>query len=258
MKTFAAIVLFLSCCATAQTAQQQSPPAQKATPSRSPQPASPPASPEKAKVQRVHVSLDGFELDKKSTSQMGMTQIGGGSRGGGGAIVTLYAPKRGRVFSLTPTFYWATSSSNQNFLFRMFDESGDVGYEARVTGLSTQYPASAAPKLEPGKTYSWTVESTLGFLGGAATPVEFVVLDEAARKALATELDGADPVKRADIFTTKRFWYDAIQAYSELISQHPDDPEFYERRGEIYDQLPVTAMLARSDFAKADQLRAKQ
>jgi hypothetical protein len=207
-------------------------------------------------MKHVHVHMEGFELDKKSAGQVGITQVGGATRGAG-PTVFLYAPHLTKLYTLTPTFYWTSAVHTKGFVFRLYDADGDVGYESRTPDFSLQYPASAAA-LEPGQTYVWNVLAGVGLLGGGSLTAEFTVLNKEERAALEKELAGADAMKRAAIFTDKRLWYDAIEAYTELIVQHPEMADFYEKRGNIYDQIPATQDLAKADFETADELRAKK
>jgi len=219
--------------------------------------ASPPSetapAPRDTTAKRVHVPMDGFELDPNS-GQAGHTV---GATRPGGPTVFLSAPNLTKLYSLSPTFYWTSGVKTKAFVFRLYDADGDVGYETRIPEFSLKYPADATP-LEPGKTYAWNVLAGLGLLGGGSLPVKFMVLGPEERGALEKQLAGADAVKRAAIFTDNRLWYDAVQAYTELIAEHPDRADFYERRGEIYDQIAATQQLAKADFAKADELRTKK
>jgi Domain of Unknown Function (DUF928) len=199
-------------------------------------------------TKHAHVVLDGFELEPAAA---------GSPAHSGGATVFLSAPNHARVYSLTPTLYWTSGVHTPAFVFRLFDMEGDVGYKTRIPGFSLRYP-SDAPALEPGKTYVWNVLAGLGLQGGGSLPAKFTVLSPEERTALDKQLAGADSMQRAAIFTDKRLWYDAIQAYTELIAQHPAMPELYEKRGDIFDQIPATQSLAQSDFAKARELRAKK
>lgn len=209
----------------------------------------------KPPVKHVHVAMEGFELDKKSDSQAGNAQSAA-SRGAG-PTVFLYAPQLTKLYTLTPTFCWKSGLKTKAFFFRLFDADGEVTYENHTPDFRLQYPASAPP-LEPGTTYIWTVQGGLGLLGGGSLPVHFIVLNSEERAALEKQLAGAGAMKRAAIFTDKRLWYDAIQAYTELIAQHPDVADLYEKRGNIYDQIPATQDLAQADFEKVAELRAKK
>lgn len=62
--------------------------------------------------------------------------------------------------------------------------------------------------------------------------------------------------RRAQLLTDRRLWFDAVEAFSGLIRDDPNDPDVFERRGTIYDQISVTKPLAEEDFAVADKLRA--
>lgn len=207
-------------------------------------------------MKHVHVPMEGFELDKKADSQPGNAPTGSAARGAG-PTVFLRSPHRAKLYTLTPTFSWRSAVHTKAFVFRLYDPDGDVGYEARTPEFSLQYPASAAA-LEPGQTYVWNVLAGLGLLGGGSLTAEFTVLSPGERAALEKKLAGADAMKRAAIFTDNRLWYDAIQAYTELIAQHPDMADLYEKRGNIYDQIPATQDLAQADFEKAEELRAKK
>jgi hypothetical protein len=245
-------------------------PLQQTQPPASPPPAKTPTQPQtktqtapeqsskatKPPMKHVHVHMEGFELDKKSASQAGNTQVGGATRGTRPAVF-LYAPHLAKLYTLTPTFCWTSAVRTKAFVFRLYDADGDVRYETRTPDFTLQYPASAAA-LEPGQTYVWNVSAGLGLLGGESLTAEFTVLSAEERAALGKELAGADAMKRAAIFTDKRLWYDAIHAYTELIAQHPDMMDLYEKRGNIYDQIAVTQELAQADFGKADELRAKK
>lgn len=203
-------------------------------------------------AKHAYTAMDGFELDAKAAADNARS-VGKAH----GPTVFLYAPSLTKLYSLNPTFYWASEVKTKAFVFRLYDAEGEVGYEARTPGCSLQYPADATPLL-PGQNYVWNVLAGLGLLGGGSFPAKFTVLAAEERAALDKQLSGADPAKRAAIFSDNRLWYDAIQAYTELIAAHPNQSDLYEKRGQIYDQLPATHDLAQADFAKADDLRTKK
>lgn len=204
-----------------------------------------------SRPRRVHAKLDGFEL---ASGAAPANQIGGASRGFGG--VTLYAPRKALVYTLHPVFYWGGITSNTRYVFRLMDMRDETIFQTEVTGDSLAYPASA-PTLIPGKTYSWTVQPRLDMLGGPAPPAMIVIADATKRQQIAdaiAQTQGADlgaALKRAQIFTDDRLWYDAIDAYTQLIRQYPDQKQLYDKRGTIYEQIPATQKLADADFEKA-------
>ena len=210
-------------------------------------------------LKRVRVELKGFELDKTQTAPASSTQIGGGSRGIGGTT-TLLAPRIGRTFTAHPTFHWSHSTQAHNFIFQLCDESGAVLYKAHVDGLEYRYPETA-PELRPGVMYRWNVRPEVGLLGGSSETFRFVRVTESEIKEITDALQlvpsQEHQEQRAQILADHRVWFDAVAAYTDLITKNPEDPELHEKRGTIYDQLPGTRALGEEDFAVAEQLRSK-
>jgi hypothetical protein len=211
---------------------------------------------------RVRANLSGFELaPKQQLSTDSSIQIGGGTRGGVHGP-SLYAPHRAKSYSANPTFYWGQPGAMDEFTWRVYDSSDEVVFEETVHGKSYTYPPSA-PALKPGETYSWTVQLAGGLMAEPAEPVEFVVQSLEERKPVQSALaaisgDGLQAqLRRARVFEDARLWYDAVAAYSAAIAKFPDQPEAYERRGEIYDQIPKTHDLAEADFANAEKRRGR-
>jgi hypothetical protein len=208
---------------------------------------------------RVRANLSGFELAPKQPSTDSSAQIGGGTRGGVPGPF-LYAPHRAKSYSANPTFYWGLPGAMNEFTLRVYDSSDNIVFEETVHGKSYTYSASA-PALKPGKTYSWTVQLSGGLMAEPSEPVEFVVQSVEERKALQSALAAIsghglqDQLRRAQIFEDARLWYDAVAAYSDVITKFPSQPEAYRQRGEIYDQIPETRDLAVADFAYADRLQ---
>jgi hypothetical protein len=208
---------------------------------------------------RVHANLSGFELAPQKPSTDSSVQIGGGTRGGLPGPL-LYAPHRAKSYSANPTFYWGQPGAMNEFTLRVYDSSDDTVFEETVHGKSYTYPPSA-PALKPGETYSWTVQLASGLMAEPAEPVEFVVQslsDRAPVQSALAPISGhglQDQLRRAQIFEDARLWYDAVSAYSDVIAKFPDEAAAYERRGDIYDQIPETRGLAQADFANAERLR---
>ena len=240
-------------CAAPQGQQQQMPPKENGRPSAP----SSEASPAKHAQKRVHIDLKGFELDKTVQTKPS-TQIGGGTRGIGGMTILL-APRRARVYTAYPIFNWTHSAQAQNFEFRLFDEKGSLLYKSRVSGREFHYPADA-PSLRADTLYEWSVQPEVALLGGASTKSSFIRIPTNEIAEVSAELDrvaGSEEMRlaqRAQILTDHRLWFDALEAYSDLIKRYPNGAAYHEKRGEIYDQLSVTAALADEDFAMADKL----
>jgi hypothetical protein len=221
-------------------AQQQKPPEAK-----------PPA-------KRVRVNLAGFELGQAPPPK-NSTQLGGGTRSVGSGGTTLLAPAVGRSYSASPLLAWTHSATTEKFDVRIFDRSGAIAYRTVATGRELAYPA-VAPPLEPGGSFQWSVQPAASLLGDPSEKSTVVrpaaaELEEIAQQ-LARPPAGVDPQEwKAQVFTDRRLWYDAVAAWSDMIRLFPGRAEFREKRGQIYDQLPATQALADEDFAAADRLR---
>ena len=211
-------------------------------------------------VKRVRVDLSGFEL-AQAPPPKSSTQLGGGTRMIGGET-TLLAPVKGRLFAATPTFAWSHSSQLQKFEFRLFDDAGALLHRTTVTGRQVSYPPDA-PALLPGATYLWTVQPEAAMFGGPSRKSTIVRLPAAEIEEISRQLAQPGPNVdaaewKAQVFTDRRLWYDAVAAWSELIERFPSRADLREKRGQIYDQLPATQALAEEDFAAADRLRPGQ
>jgi hypothetical protein len=203
------------------------------------------------KPTRVRAKLDGFDL----SPQTGKTpaQIGGVSRDLG--AITSYAPRLGKAYTLTPTFFWSSDDDKAEFTFMLSNSSDqNTKYESKVKGRVFTYPANA-PALTPGATYTWSVQPTIDIGGGIAS-ASFVIVsgqDRAAIEAALANVRG-DRVEaslaQAKIYTDSRLWYDAVAAYSSLIGRFPKRNDLYQARAQLYDQLPQTQSLADADIAR--------
>ncbi len=203
---------------------------------------------------RATAKLDGFDLAPESASP---NQIGGASRSAvPGKKLVAYAPHKGRIFTLRPSFSWQ-GAPGTSYKFHIQDVNGQLAWDREVNGTSLDYPADAPP-LEPGQTYIWRVYPDSPMLGGATPSSMIVVLSEQERSQLATEESsiqgtGLDAeMARAKLYFDHRLWYDAVMAYSDLIARHPGEAKLYLMRGSLYDQLPATGALADSDFSHAE------
>jgi hypothetical protein len=225
-----------------------------------PKPGQKPAPPRttSAPKKRVVIDLSGFDLlePKKVEKQ---TVVAGATRGMPSAIAL--APRLARLYGQQPTLNWRYDSRADRFMVVFRDDAQNEVFRDETAAKSYTYPASA-PRLEPSRTYFWTVEVSAPFsLSEPSTPVGFVVLSDAQtgpiREKLLKSADDsyANALARAQLMVDNRLWYDAVATYSDLIGRYPDRPELFEKRAAIYAQLPVTQGLADRDFAHADSLK---
>lgn len=205
------------------------------------------------KVVRVRAKLDGFNI--APTSGKAPNQIGGASRDLG--ALTLYAPKLGKAYTLTPTFNWSAADDKTEYTFKLsaLSTQESVIYVKKVLGGKFTYPADA-PALKPSETYIWSVQPENDLMGGVAQ-ASLLVVGGANRTAIETQLAnakvaaGEPSAAAAKIYVDNRLWFDAIAEYTALIEKHPDMPQYYKDRAAVYDQLPETHDLADDDAAKA-------
>ena len=252
MRLYMCVVLLISCSLLAQNPPAQTNPSK---PSNTPpdnqgkneQPA-------KVKLKREYTDLSGFDLAPKNDTHA--TQIGGGTRGFGGEI-TLYAPNKAELFDLHPTVRWTHTAKAQRFIVTFMDSSGAAIYQTEASGRMFRYPDDG-PALKPGTTYLWTVQPSSSLMGSRSEPVEIVVVGEPQRSQIRDELSecGQDELSQANVFVKHRIWYDAVEKLSHLIEQSPN-PDLYERRAEIYDQVSNTTALAADDRSTALQIPAQ-
>ncbi len=195
---------------------------------------------------RVRTQLDGFELSPKSGK--GANQVGGASRGFGGA--KLYAPNSGKAFSTNPVFFWSVGEPGVKTVFHLFDSDGQPLYEASTSETHFTYPGNAPP-LKPGTSYRWSVTSENDILGSEPQPVMFTIVSGAEREAIQAALKSAlDGSSVAQVFMDHRIWYDAVAGYTSVLERIPDNVEARSARASLYEQLPATSALATADWSK--------
>ena len=212
----------------------------------------------KPQRKRVVTDLSGFDLLEPSKLRE-QTTVVGATRGLPQPVAL--APRLGRLLRSDPTFAWSYEGKASNYIFVLWDDAKEEIFRAEVGGATYQYPA-AAPELEAGKMYFWAIEVTPpARLSGPSSPVGLIVVSPSQRAEIEkglTQISDADPYRadlaRARVFTDFRLWYDALAAYSALISRYPNRAELYEQRGTIYAQVEATRNLAERDFAQAEEL----
>jgi len=204
------------------------------------------------------VDLSGFDLLDSSKLRK-KTMVPGHARGIPHPV--LLAPKLGKLFGFRPSFAWDFHGEANIFVFILRDDQQQEVFRAPVRDKHYVYPADA-PTLAPGKTYFWSIEVESPELTEPSEPVGFIVLGPEQRTEIEKKLAAistVDPFQaglaRARLFTDYRVWYDAIAAYSDLITRFPGRLELYEERGTIYAQLPITSKLADRDFARVQDLK---
>jgi len=210
------------------------------------------STPPPPKVARIRPKLDGFDI--APTSGKAPNQVGGASRDLG--VLTLYAPKLAKAYTLTPTFYWSgDDKSEYTFKLAALSTQETALYVKKVTGGKFTYPTDA-PMLKPSETYIWSVQPENDLMGGIASASVLIVgganraTVESALAAVKTPV-GEPSAAAAKVYVDNRLWFDSIAEYSNLIDRHPEMTQYYKDRSAVYDQIPATRELADEDAAKA-------
>jgi hypothetical protein len=207
----------------------------------------------------VVTDLSGFDLlESRRLDKQAM--VVGATRGLPRPVAL--APRLGKLYESNPTFAWSYEGTAGGFVFVLRNDVQEELFRTEVSGTTYHYPRSA-PTLESGRTYFWTMEVASSVMGSiVSAPVGFLVISSSQREEIEkrlTQVSSADPYQaglaRAELLTDYRLWYDALDAYADLIARFPDRPELYEQRGTIYSQLDVTRRLAEQDFAQAEELQ---
>jgi hypothetical protein len=201
------------------------------------------APPPPTQPQRVHPNLSGFDL---SSSGKSANQTSGASRGTESPL--LFAPQSGKSFTTHPEFHWRVNDAGQKVIFRLSSLDGTPLFEAETTDDNLKYPADA-PALTPGSSYLWTIAPDNEMQGGPSPPAAILIVGAPERDKIAAELKAASgDAAAAQVCVDHRVWYDAIERYSTLLAQRPDDQKARTMRAELYDQLPATKSLAEADW----------
>jgi hypothetical protein len=219
-----------------------------------------PSSPEEPKPagekkrKRVVSDMSGFELTPPEKLQK-QTTVVGATRGLKPPPPVPLAPHLTRVLGAQPLFQWA--SKGTAFTFVLKDDAGQEVVRKSLTENQYRYDG---PALGAGKTYSWTVETASG---GASEPSSFQVVDATEREAVEAakaKIKGTDlesDLRRARVLTERRLWYDAVGAYTELITRFPNAAQLYVERGTILAQIPRSQGASEEDFSRAESLASR-
>jgi hypothetical protein len=218
---------------------------------------------------RTVPDLSGFEMTSAEELKKMRTSVGATRGAGALAPPELLAPRLAKFCGAAPVFEWTYKGQAHRFAIVFLDDQDEEVYRGEIPATGGGYYAfrypSSAPRPQPGKTYSWYVDVFPPRFGASRSESpQFVMVSEAewhkieqALAKVSTTNAYQAGLERAKILTDHRLWFDALGAYSDLVSRYPDRGELYEQRGVIYAQLPVTKLLAEQDFARADKLSGR-
>lgn len=186
-----------------------------------------------------------------------------GRREGGASRDACYQSKRtlqalapadhwGRTLSESPTFFVYMPPHQAEEAEFILEEvvDGKVSRQVYKTpvslnqefGIKAFKPLSntAAPKLQAGKTYQWTVQlfcqdNPGGFVSGIIERIE-------PSAKLMGELEQASPSKQVEIYARENLWYDRLQTLAELRRQ--DNTQAFENWQQILSKVGLADLAA--------------
>jgi len=160
------------------------------------------------------------------------------------------APLEGAAYEATPFFAWEIEPGSRTYHFAIYegdvekDAAARIVFQTDVTSLEFSYPKDA-PKLEPGKLYSWRVSTPTptGKEIGPAARIKILAGTDAdeVRQALMTAglnspKTAADKLDQAHVFENFGVWYDTLRIASEL-AQDPSDKDAQAYYDALLDKL---------------------
>jgi hypothetical protein len=211
---------------------------------------------------RLVADLSGFEMSDPNRTRKQRAMLGA-TRGGPARLPLLLAPDLAKFYGSSPLFAWLYPGRTEGFEIVLRD---DDDKEILRQQVSTAEFRLKEARLQPGKTYYWSVRSFPPLVESSFSQAAgFVVVPDPERQQIEKELAAISQgdayqagTARARVLVNHRLWYDAIGAYGDLIKQFPERAELYEERGTVYAQIEVTKAQADADFAHADELQAKK
>ena len=148
------------------------------------------------------------------------------------------APLEGRAYDARPFMAWEIAPGSKTYHFVLYDGDFDkdhaasIVYQTDVMATELIYPKDA-PRLTPGKLYSWRVSTPTPTGKEDGVVARFVILSgpEAAEVKQALTMAGlskpktpADRLDQARVFENYGVWYDALRIAGELAG-NPNDKE---------------------------------
>ncbi|MEE3717815.1 DUF928 domain-containing protein [Tumidithrix elongata RA019] len=178
----------------------------------------------------------------------GSSVQGGAIRGDLPSVLLLVPPDGARTLSARPTLYWYVSANeNENrsgFKMRLYLRENptqeaknlfDVQGSGKEVGLYKFTLPSSAPSLVEGKVQRLQLRWKRGLDDVNLNALVLLDKDPKVVKALSESSSG---LEKARILAKERYWYDALDAYSQWIEAHPkDDVAIKERKALLTEGL---------------------
>ncbi|HEX5131114.1 MAG TPA: hypothetical protein VFX92_01360 [Candidatus Krumholzibacteria bacterium] len=180
----------------------------------------------------------------KLKSSEGTGSISGLRSADKAAALLPIAPVQTKVRGNNPTFQWKIDDPTAELSLTVYNESG-VQWQSDISNATAlTYPADA-PALQPGVSYSWTLETTDPLVSPPlrTTAAFFEIIAPADVASLDTELSAIDAKKpgpvtyhlmRASLFFDRGLMADAISETEAAVAADPDNGSLHAIMGRLY------------------------
>jgi len=180
----------------------------------------------------------------KLKNSEGTSAIGGLRSGEKAPVLEPIAPSQTRLRSARPTFRWKTEDPSTELVFTLYGK-GKKMWSTEVSGVTELAYPGDAPALEPGVTYSWTLETADPLVSPPlrTTACFFEILAPADVKTLDTDLSKLDANKpgpvsyhlmRASLFFDRGLVHDAIVETESAVANDPANSSLHTILGHLY------------------------
>lgn len=190
-------------------------------------------------------------------------RVGGSSRGAAGAlpaVLPLVPDHVGLTTAEHPMLYWYLSKpTSVRVEITLIDEKGEtplIEYsvkDAKGPAVHRIDLAAHGVSLKPGVEYQWSISVVPdpNERSNDVMAAGIVKRIDAPAAVASARAKGMDKEALARMLAANGIWYDAIDAYSDLISARPNDRDLREQRAALLDQVGL------KDVADYDRSAAK-
>lgn len=173
-------------------------------------------------------------------------RIGGATRGTPPETLKMLALAPDHVAyaaSATPVLYWYLSDPIDQARFTLKKADTVVATKDLAGGLSKGILAvnlaDHGLTLEPETVYEWSVSLVTDQDKDISAVSRGLVAFRAPSSKIAKQVEKAKPGDLADVHASNGYWYDAVNAISQMIAQNPDTAAYKEARAELVEQAKL-------------------
>ena len=145
---------------------------------------------------RLVADLSGFEMSDPNRTRKQRAMLGA-TRGGPSRLPLLLAPDLAKFYGSSPLFAWLYPGRTEGFEIVLRDDDDNEMLRQQVSTAEFRLK-DASPRLQPGKTYYWSVRSFPPLVESRFSQAAgFVVVADSERQQIEKELAG---ISQADTY----------------------------------------------------------